>query len=175
MKRLEEELRKLVRLVPDFPQKGILFRDITPILLDRMVFKKVIKDIAKHFKHEKIDIVAGIESRGFILAAPVSVELGAGFVPVRKEGKLPYKIKKQSYSLEYGTASLEIHVDSVKSGQNVLIVDDVLATGGTLKAAVQLFESLGARICGCAVLFGIEALCGSEKLSGYNLYSILKD
>src|SRR2546423_6825756 len=140
------ELKGLVRDVPDFPQKGIVFKDITPVLADENAFSSVIDLIVVHYGRGNVDKVVGIEARGFILASPVAYHFGAGFVPVRKEGKLPWDAEREEYALEYGTAVLEIHRDSISPGDRVLIVDDVLATGGTARATAALVERLGGQV-----------------------------
>ncbi|RLD13515.1 MAG: adenine phosphoribosyltransferase [Caldiserica bacterium] len=168
------ELEKFIRNIPDFPQKGILFRDITPLLRDFEAFKYAIDSIYEKHKDEGIDVVVGIEARGFILASTIAYRLGAGFVPVRKPGKLPWKTVRKEYELEYGMAILEIHEDAIKKGERVLIVDDVLATGGTAKATVDLVEKLGGNVVGISFLIELEGLNGREKLKDYNVFSLMK-
>lgn len=167
-------LREFIRDIPDFPQKGILFRDITPLLKNREAFKEAINLMVEPFKNEKIDLVVGIEARGLILASPIAYTLNAGFVPIRKPGKLPWKTERKEYELEYGMAILEVHSDSIQSGDRVLIVDDVLATGGTAKAAAELVEKLGGVVVGFDFLIELVDLKGRDMLSKYPLYSILK-
>src|SRR2546426_5445476 len=140
------ELKGLIRDIPDFPQKGIVFKDITPLLADENAFSSVIDLIVVHYGRGNIDKVVGIEARGFILASPVAYHFGAGFIPVRKEGKLPWDSEREEYALEYGTATLEIHKDAIGPGERVLIVDDVLATGGTARATARLVERLGGKV-----------------------------
>jgi adenine phosphoribosyltransferase len=169
-----ERLRGLIRDVPDFPQKGIVFKDITPLLADEDAFSSVIDLIVVHHGRGNIDKVVGIEARGFILASPVAYHFGAGFVPVRKEGKLPWEAEHEQYELEYGTAVLEIHKDSINPGERVLIVDDVLATGGTASATARLVERLGGKVMGIACLIELAFLKGREKLEGYDFFSLIQ-
>ena len=166
-----EELKKYVRDVPDYPQKGIVFRDITPLLGDKRIFKEVVELMSRAWTEHPPDLVAGIEARGFIPGAAISVELGAGFVPIRKTGKLPWMTVMESYDLEYGTDQLEVHSDAVQPGQKVLIVDDVLATGGTASAAVRLMRKLGADVVGVQVLIELGYLDGKQKLQDVKLVS----
>jgi adenine phosphoribosyltransferase len=166
-----EELKKYVRDVPDYPQKGIIFRDITPLLGDKKIFKEVVELMSKGWLDNPPDLVAGIEARGFIPGAAISVRLGAGFVPIRKTGKLPWMTVIESYDLEYGTDQLEVHSDAVQPGQKVLIVDDVLATGGTASAAVRLMRKLGADVVGVQVLIELGYLEGRHKLQDVKLVS----
>ena len=168
-----DRLRSLVRDVPDFPQKGIVFKDITPLLADDDAFSSVIDLIVVNYGRGNIDKVVGIEARGFILASPVAYHFGAGFVPVRKEGKLPWDAQREEYSLEYGTATLEIHKDAIQPGERVLIVDDVLATGGTAKATARLVEGLGGKVIGIACLIELGALNGRQNLAGYEFFSLI--
>lgn len=169
-----ENLKKLIRDVPDFPKKGIIFKDITPLLQDPHGLKSAVEAISQHYKGKKIDVVVGAEARGFILAPTVAFNLGAGFVPVRKPGKLPYKKISESYALEYGTDTLEMHKDGIKKGQNVLMVDDLLATGGTMAACCKMVESLGGNIAGCAFLIELAFLKGNKALSKYDIFSVIK-
>ncbi len=159
----------LVRDVADFPKPGIVFKDITPVLGDPAAFREVVDGLAGFFAEAGVDRVVGIEARGFILAAPVALRLGAGFVPARKEGKLPWKTRSESYTLEYGEASLEVHEDSILAGDRVAIVDDVLATGGTALAAARLVEALGGSLVGFGFLLELAALEGRKRLAGYEL------
>jgi len=163
-----------IRNVPDFPKPGILFYDITTLLRDREGFHDVVDALTKPFEHDGIDLVVGIESRGFILGGAVADRLGAGFVPVRKPGKLPSRAVKESYALEYGTDSLEMHDDAVEKGHNVLIVDDVIATGGTAKATAALVRKLGGTVHALAFLIELEFLKGRDQLAGERVISILK-
>ena len=163
-----------IRDVPDFPKKGILFRDITPVLSDIDTLRASIKEMAAPFMDLEIDVVVGIESRGFIFGAPIADVLNCSFVPVRKPGKLPWKTENVSYELEYGTDALEIHEDAITEGQNVLIVDDLLATGGTAEATCKLVSKLGGNIKGLSVLIELEALNGRKRLNQYNVHSLVK-
>jgi adenine phosphoribosyltransferase len=168
-----EQLRALVRDVPDFPQEGIVFKDITPLLADELAFSTVIDLIVVHFGRGNVDKVVGIEARGFILASPVAYHFGAGFVPVRKKDKLPWDTEVAEYELEYGTAALEIHKDAVTPGERVLVVDDVLATGGTARAAAQLVERIGGKVVGISCLIELGFLNGRAKLEGHDLFTLL--
>jgi len=168
-----DHLRSLIREVPDFPQPGIVFKDITPLLADEIGFSTVIDLIVVHFGRGSVDKVVGIEARGFILASPVAYHFGAGFVPVRKAGKLPWDSESASYELEYGQETLEIHKDALAPGERVLIVDDVLATGGTAAATASLVERLGAKVMGIACLIELGALHGRDKLKGHDFFSLI--
>ena len=168
-----DAIRELIRDVPDFPEAGIVFKDITPVLADHIAFSTIIDLIVVHFGRGNIDKVVGIEARGFIIAAPVAYHFGAGFVPVRKQGKLPAEAVAEEYALEYGTATLEIHKDAVLPGERVLIVDDVLATGGTAKATASLVEQIGGNVCGIACLIELDFLHGREKLPGHDLFTLI--
>src|SRR5688572_17206423 len=168
-----DRVKALIRDVPDFPQAGIVFKDITPLLADEVGFSTVIDMIVVHFGRGNVDKVVGIEARGFILASPVAYHFGAGFVPVRKADKLPWKTESQEYELEYGTETLEIHVDAFQPGERVLIVDDVLATGGTAKATADLVERLGGKVVGIACLVELSFLKGREKIKGHDFYSLV--
>ncbi len=167
-------VKDLVRDVRDYPKSGIVFKDITPVLSDIDALRTSIKEMAAPFTNLGIDIVVGIESRGFIFGAPIADLLNAGFVPVRKPGKLPWKTKSVSYELEYGTDTLEIHKDAITEGQNVLIVDDLLATGGTAEATCKLVSKLGGNIKGLSVLIELEALNGRKRLNPYNVHSLVQ-
>ncbi len=169
-----KELKNYIRDVPDFPKKGIVFKDITTLLKDQEAFKDAIDQLTEPFREAKVDIVVGIESRGFIFGSAVAYKLGAAFVPVRKPGKLPADALKEEYALEYGTDAVEIHQDSIKEGQKVLIVDDLLATGGTMEATCKLIEQLKAEIVGIRILIELTFLKGKEKLSGYHVSSIIE-
>jgi adenine phosphoribosyltransferase len=169
-----ENLRKLIREVPDFPKEGINFYDITTLLKDPEGLRQTIDALGEPFKGEKIDTVIGVESRGFIFAAPLAYHLNAGFVPVRKPKKLPAEKVSVSYDLEYGQDTLEMHKDAVGEGHRVLIVDDLLATGGTAKAVTQLVEGLGGTIVGLLFVVELEFLNGREKFNGYNVESLIK-
>ena len=167
------DLQKYIRNVPDFPKKGIVFRDITTLLQDPVVFRDTIDFICDRYKHGKIDKIIAIESRGFIFGSVLAYKLGCGFVPVRKPNKLPGVKIRQEYQLEYGVDALEIHTDAVSKGERVLIVDDLLATGGTGTATCKLVESLGGEIVGLFFLIELLFLHGREKLKGYNVFSII--
>lgn len=163
----------LVRDIPDFPKSGILFKDITPVLGSPEAFREVIDVLAERAAFLRPDLIAGIESRGFLLGAPVALALGLGFVPIRKAGKLPSQTEREEYALEYGTAIVEIHRDAVQPGQRVLIIDDLLATGGTAAAAVRLVEKLGGTVAGLSFLIELGFLPGRAALSGYEVQSLL--
>jgi adenine phosphoribosyltransferase len=167
-------LKSYVRDVPDFPQPGVVFKDITPLLADVVAFSSVIDLIVVAFGRGNIDKVCGIEARGFILASPVAYHAGAGFFPIRKEGKLPGDTVAESYALEYGEATLEVHRDAVDPGDRVLIVDDVIATGGTAAAAARLVERLGGTVAGIACLIELEFLGGRKRVDGYDLFSLVR-
>ncbi len=167
-----KNLSEAIRTIPDFPKKGILFRDITPLLLDKKKFRKCIDHLAKSCT-QKVDYVISIESRGFILGSALAYALGAGFVPIRKEGKLPYEKFQTSYQLEYGQAVIEIHADAIKKGAKVLIVDDVLATGGTVLAAIELVQKFGAKIEGILFLIELLALKGRDRLKEHCVTSLI--
>tara|TARA_B100001750_G_scaffold228963_1_gene223898 strand:+ start:363 stop:878 length:516 start_codon:yes stop_codon:yes gene_type:complete len=167
-------IRDLIRDVPDFPKKGIVFKDITPILSDIVALRMAVKEMAAPYMDRDIDVVVGIESRGFIFGAPISDILGCSFVPVRKPGKLPWKTESVSYELEYGSDKLEIHRDSIEPDQNVLIVDDLLATGGTAEATCKLVSKLKGNIVGFTVLVELEFLEGRKRLKQYNVHSLVK-
>ena len=167
-------LKDYVRDVPDFPEPGVVFKDITPLLDNVVAFSSVIDLIVVAFGRGSMDKVCGIEARGFILASPVAYHAGAGFFPIRKEGKLPGDTVSERYALEYGEATLEVHRDAVAPGDRILIVDDVLATGGTAAAAARLVERLGGTVAGIACLIELEFLGGRKKLAGYDLVSLLR-
>lgn len=169
-----EQIEALIRDVPDFPEPGIVFKDITPVLADPIAFSTIIDLIVVHFGRGNVDKVVGIEARGFILGAPVAYHFNAGIIPVRKKGKLPHDTVDEEYALEYGTAALEIHRDAVQPGERVLVVDDVLATGGTAKAAANLVERIGGKVCGIATLIELEFLHGRDKLTGYDLFTLIR-
>jgi len=167
------DLKKKIRNIPDFPQKGVIFRDIGPLLEDKKTLKFTIDQLVKKIKGQKIDKVVGIDARGFILAGILADRLKAGMVMVRKKGKLPYKTEAQEFDLEYGKGILEIHKDSIKKGEKVLLVDDVLATGGTMLAVTKLVEKLKGEIIGIAFLIVLDYLRGREKLKDYQLFSLI--
>ena len=169
-----EQLRSLIRDVPDFPQEGVLFKDITPLLADPIAFSTVIDLIVVHFGRGSVDKVVGIEARGFIIASPVAYHFGAGFVPVRKKDKLPWATESAEYALEYGAATLEVHTDAVRPGERVLIVDDVLATGGTAEATAGLIERIGGKVVGLAFLIELGFLKGRDRLEGHDLFTLLE-
>ena len=168
-----EHLKKLIREVPDFPKPGILFYDITTLLKDKLGFATLIDKLSEHYLSEDIDLVLGMEARGFIFGPAVAYRLNAGFVPVRKPGKLPAATRKYDYALEYGTNTLEIHQDAIEKGQRVIVVDDLLATGGTAQATAKLAESLGAKIAGLGFVVELDFLHPREKLPGYDVFSLL--
>ena len=166
-------LRGRIRDVADFPSAGIVFRDLTPLLGDAEALRVTVDALADTFAGRRVDKVVGIEARGFILAAPVAYRLGAGFVPVRKAGKLPWRTEAQEYALEYGVDRLELHADAVAPGDEVVVVDDVIATGGTAQATVRLIERLGASVAGLAFAVELTFLAGREKLEGYDVVSLV--
>jgi adenine phosphoribosyltransferase len=170
----EQELKQLVREIPDFPKPGILFYDITTLLKDPRGLRAVIDQITEHFSDQKVDHVIGVEARGFIFAPALAYHLGAGFVPVRKPKKLPSEVESYSYDLEYGKDTLEIHKDAVGNGHNVVIADDLLATGGTAGAVVKLVEKLGGNVVGLSFVIELEFLNGRERLAGYDVFSLLR-
>ncbi|HEV7886599.1 MAG TPA: adenine phosphoribosyltransferase [Acidimicrobiales bacterium] len=167
-------LKEHIRDIPDFPQPGVVFKDITPLLADVDAFRFTVDALADHFSGQRIDKVLGIEARGFIIAAPVAYRFGCGFVPVRKGGKLPWEVEKQEYVLEYGTDLLEVHKDAVAPGERALIVDDVLATGGTAAAAVRLVEQLGGEVAGLGFVIELAFLGGRSKLAGHEHVSLIE-
>jgi adenine phosphoribosyltransferase len=167
------DLKQYIRDVPDFPMKGILFRDITPLLKHPKAFRQAVEQLFEPFKGQQIDLICAVEARGYILAAPLCYNHGIGLVPVRKPGKLPAEVTRQEYSLEYGTNTLEIHTDAVLKGQRVLIVDDVVATGGSARATAQLIEGLGGVVAGYAFLIELDFLKGREALGNYPVHSVL--
>jgi len=169
------DLKKYIRDIPGFPKEGIVFKDITPLLKDAKAFKAAVEMIAGEYRDKKIDIVLSVDARGFIFGAAVAYHLGVGMVPVRKKGKLPFKTHSATYDLEYGKDTLQIHQDAFKKGDRVLIVDDLLATGGTTSAVIELVKKLGGEIAGIAFLIELTALNGREKLKGYPVLSLIKD
>ena len=168
-----EDLKNSIRDIPDFPQKGVIFKDITPLLQNGKLFREAVDLLAEPYLEEPPELVAAIDARGFIFGAALAYKLGVGLVPIRKEGKLPYHTRKASYDLEYGSATVEIHQDAIKEGERVLLVDDLLATGGTLAAAAELIRRHSARLIGIAVLIELDFLHGREKLTDYPLFSLL--
>jgi len=167
------ELKSYVRDIPDWPKEGIVFKDITPLLGDKDSFKYAIDSIANYFKGKGIDLVLGAEARGFIFGSALAYTMGCGFIPARKPGKLPYNTLSAEYELEYGMDSLEMHEDAIKPDQRVLIVDDVIATGGTAAAKVKLVEQLGGEVAGLAFLIELSFLNGRTKIDGYDVYSLI--
>lgn len=168
-------LKSFIRDIPGFPKDGIIFKDITPLLRDKDKFSKAVDLIADKFKGKKIDFILSVESRGFIFGAAVAYKLGVGLVPIRKKGKLPYETHSVTYDLEYGKDTLEVHRDAFRKGDRVLIVDDLLATGGTSKAVAELVEKMGGKVIGLAFLIELVALKGRDKLRGYPIVSLIKD
>ncbi len=167
------QLKNYIRDIPDFPKPGILFRDITPLLADKQAFSDAVKALAEPFADSAIDYVAAVEARGFIFGSAVAEALGTGFIPIRKKGKLPYKTTSVTYDLEYGTDTLEVHADAVANGGRILMVDDLLATGGTMAAACGLMEKLNAEIVALAFLIELTPLAGREKLTNHNIYTVI--
>jgi adenine phosphoribosyltransferase len=172
--KLMNHLKQLIREVPDFPKPGINFYDITTLLRDKAGFRETIDALDSHYKGQAIDIVVGIEARGYFFAPAMALALGAGFVPVRKPKKLPAAVRSIEYALEYGTDILEIHADAIQPGENVLIIDDVLATGGTASAVAKLVEGLGANVMGLGFVIELAFLHGRERLKGYELHSLIQ-
>ncbi len=166
-------LKSVIRDVPDFPKKGIIFKDITPLLKEGKLFRDSIDAITGKFSNCKIDAVVSVESRGFIFGSAIAYKLGAGIIPVRKKGKLPYKTMKATYDLEYGQDTLEIHEDAIKPGSNILIVDDLLATGGTVEAVTELVKNQKGKIVGIGFLIELSFLNGRKKLEGYNVQTVI--
>lgn len=168
------ELTRFIRDIPDFPKPGILFRDITPLLANPVAFRASVEHMAAHYRGQPIDAVAAAEARGFIFAAPLAIELGIAFVPIRKRGKLPFKVHSLPYALEYGTDTVEVHQDALSAGHRVLLVDDLLATGGTMKACTELVEQTGAAIAGCAFLIELTFLRGRQRLAPRDVFSLIQ-
>ena len=167
------DLKEKIREIPDFPKKGILFRDITTLLKDREGFSAVVEELFNRYQDKEIDIIAGIESRGFIFGSALSYRINKGFVPIRKPGKLPAETLSEEYSLEYGTDRIEMHVDAIKKGDRVLVIDDLLATGGTMEAACKLIEAAGGKVVECSFLIELADLNGRDKLEGQDVYSMM--
>ncbi len=169
-----EDIKKAIRTIPDFPEEGVMFRDITTLVQDYDAFRYTIKKLASIFLDSDIDVVVGIESRGFIIGAPLALELCAGFVPARKPGKLPYETVKKEYQTEYSRDSVEMHRDAIKPGQRVLMVDDLIATGGTMKASIELVEELKGDIVGVALVVDLPDLHGKEKIDDYDVITLVE-
>lgn len=170
----ETNLESLIRDVPDFPKPGIVFKDITPLLANIDAFSACVRQMADPFRHAAVDVVAAAEARGFLFAAPVAIELGVGLVPIRKPGKLPFDRHSHTYDLEYGTDTLEMHIDGIEENQNVLVVDDLLATGGTVGACCEMIENCKANIVACAFLIELKFLDGASKLKPREVFSLIK-
>lgn len=168
------DLKTSIRTVPDWPVEGVMFRDITTLLLNPAAFRATIDRFYDRYKDMGIDIIVGIDARGLIFGAPLSYLMNVGFVPVRKKGKLPYKTAEASYSLEYGDSCVEIHEDAVQKGERVLIIDDLIATGGTIEAAIKLVEKLGGEVVECAFVIDLPDLKGKEKIKGYNIFALVE-
>ncbi len=171
---LVEDFKGLIRDIPDFPKPGIIFKDITPVLSNAEKFRALIDLFAQRYADKKIDVIAGIEARGFIFSSALAYKLGIPFVPVRKKGKLPYKTVSCSYELEYGTDSLEMHEDAIKENDNVLLIDDLLATGGTASAVADLIKGVGANVREAAFFIELVFLNGRDKLKGYDIFSVIE-
>lgn len=168
------KLADYIRCIPDFPKPGILFRDITPLLANGPAFRQAIAELAQPFRDQGVELIAAAEARGFIFAAPLALELKAGLVPIRKPGKLPGKCLSHTYDLEYGTDTLQIHADAIPTGAGVLVVDDLLATGGTIDACCQLVEKAGGKVVGCAFVIELTGLGGAKRMERYPMVSLLK-
>ena len=170
------DLKSIIRTIPHWPKHGVMFRDITTLLKDAKAFNYVIDRLCERYKNMDIGLVAGIESRGFIIGGAIAHRLHKGFIPIRKEGKLPHKTEKESYDLEYGMATVEVHVDAIPKGSKVLVIDDLAATGGTLIASINLIKKLGGEVVECAVIIELPDLHGREKIEekGYKLFSMVK-
>ena len=168
------DLKEKIRVIEDFPKKGISFKDITTLIKDGEAFREAIKSMADLIRNKEVDLITGPEARGFIIGAPLAYELGVGFVPTRKKGKLPAKTIKAEYKLEYGSDMIEMHEDAIQPGQKVVVVDDLLATGGTILSTIELVEKLGGVVTAVVFLIELEDLKGREQLSKYDVYSIIK-
>lgn len=168
------DLRQYIRDIPDFPKPGILFRDITPLLANPRAFRESVRRLAAHYERRDIDAIVAAEARGFIFAAPLALELDVAFVPIRKPGKLPFRTHAFQYDLEYGSDTLEMHVDGVTPGQNVLVVDDLLATGGTVEACCRLLQHCGANVIGCAFAIELMDLNGARRISDHEVFSVIQ-
>jgi adenine phosphoribosyltransferase len=168
------DLEKMIRDVPDFPKEGIIFKDITTLIKDPQAFKEAVDILADHYVDQKIDLVAAVEARGYVFGAPIAYRLGAGFILVRKAGKLPSEKLREEYELEYGTDAVEMHKDAIQPGQRVLIVDDLIATGGSAAATARLVERLGGDVVGIAFLVELTFLHGVEELKGYDVFTVIQ-
>ena len=167
------DLKKFIRDIPDFPKAGILFKDITTLLNDGNAFKYAVDQFVDHYKEQKIDYIAAVEARGYIMGGVLAYIMGAGFVPVRKPGKLPYEVNSIEYTLEYGSNILEVHKDAIREGSNVLVFDDLIATGGSALATARLIKQLGGNVLGCAFIIELLELKGRETLHGYDVFSLI--
>jgi adenine phosphoribosyltransferase len=168
------DFKKFIREIPDWPQKGVNFKDITPLLQDKSAFHKAIDELAKPYENQKVDVIVGIDARGFILAAALAYKLGTGLAIIRKKGKLPWQTISRDYKLEYATNTIEMHKDAIKAGQRVMLVDDVLATGGTMSATCEIVKELSGEIVGIAFLIVLDFLKGEEKLKGYRVHTLIR-
>lgn len=168
------DLAKYIRDIPDFPKPGILFKDITPLLAEPEAFRQAIERMRQHYYHRAVDAVAAAEARGFLFAAPLALELKKPLIPLRKPGKLPFRTYSLKYDLEYGSAELQVHIDGVKPGARVLLLDDLLATGGTMEAGCQLIEKAGGYVCGCGFLVELTFLKGRDRLRKYEVFSLIQ-
>lgn len=168
------DLQQFIRDIPDFPKPGILFKDITPLLSSPAAYRAAIAQMAEHYRPLNIDVIAAAEARGFLFAAPLALQLGVGFVPIRKPGKLPYRTRTYSYQLEYGSDTLEMHIDGIEPGQRVLVVDDLLATGGTVEACCRMIEQASGEIVGCCFLIELAFLEGARRLAPYPVFSVIR-
>lgn len=171
---MNEDIKSKIRTIPDWPKKGVMFRDITTLLKDEKGFAETCQKLVEHYKDKDIDIIVGIESRGFIFGAALAALLKKGFVPFRKKGKLPAETVCQDYQLEYGTDRIEVHKDAIRKGDRVLLVDDLLATGGTMEAACRLVEKCGGKVVGCAFVVELPDLCGRSKLEKYDVFKLVE-
>ena len=169
------DLKKFIRDIPNFPKEGIIFKDITPLLKDAEAFKEAIDKMIEYYRDAEFDYIVGIEARGFLIGALMAIEMGKGFIPIRKPGKLPADILSKDYDLEYGSNRIEIHRDAISPGDRVLIIDDLLATGGTIAAAVELIEELGGQVAGIGFLYELSELKGRDLLTGYDVFSLMKE
>lgn len=168
------DLYKYVASIPDYPEKGIIFRDILPLMADGKAFKQATDELVAYAQDKRVDMVVGPEARGFIVGCPIARELQVGFAPARKKGKLPRKAVSSTYQLEYGTATLQMEADSIKPGQRVLVVDDLLATGGTISATIDMVERMGGKVVGCAFLIELKGLNGREKIKDYDMKALME-